>query len=88
MPMPASPITPLLTSSSLQGFAKVTKMLDLKVNVGIGTDGPASNNDLDMIEEIRLASMVAKCESGDPTCPSCPPNPGDGNQHGCQGRPY
>jgi 5-methylthioadenosine/S-adenosylhomocysteine deaminase len=49
------------------GFAKVTKMLDLKVNVGIGTDGPASNNDLDMIEEIRLASMVAKCESGDPT---------------------
>ena len=49
------------------GFAKVKKMLDVKVNVGIGTDGPASNNDLDMIEEIRLASMVAKCESGDPT---------------------
>ena len=49
------------------GFAKVKKMLDHKVNVGIGTDGPASNNDLDMIEEIRLASMVAKCESGDPT---------------------
>jgi 5-methylthioadenosine/S-adenosylhomocysteine deaminase len=49
------------------GFAKVKKMLEHKVNVGIGTDGPASNNDLDMIEEIRLASMVAKCESGDPT---------------------
>ena len=42
-------------------------MLEHRVNVGIGTDGPASNNDLDMIEEIRLASMVAKCESGDPT---------------------
>lgn len=49
------------------GFANVTKMLELGVNVGIGTDGPASNNDLDMVEEIRLASMVAKCASGDPT---------------------
>lgn len=49
------------------GFANVTRMLELGVNVGIGTDGPASNNDLDMVEEIRLASMVAKCASGDPT---------------------
>lgn len=49
------------------GFANVTRWLELNVNVGIGTDGPASNNDLDMIEEIRLASMVAKCVSGDPT---------------------
>jgi 5-methylthioadenosine/S-adenosylhomocysteine deaminase len=49
------------------GFANVTRMLELDINVGIGTDGPASNNDLDMIEEIRLASMVAKCASGDPT---------------------
>jgi 5-methylthioadenosine/S-adenosylhomocysteine deaminase len=49
------------------GFANVTRMLELNINVGIGTDGPASNNDLDMIEEIRLASMVAKCASGDPT---------------------
>ncbi len=49
------------------GFANVTKMLELNVNVGIGTDGPASNNDLDMLEEIRLASMVAKAASGDPT---------------------
>jgi 5-methylthioadenosine/S-adenosylhomocysteine deaminase len=49
------------------GFANVKRMLELKVNVGIGTDGPASNNDLDMLEEIRLASMVAKAVSGDPT---------------------
>ena len=49
------------------GFADVTRMLELKVNVGIGTDGPASNNDLDMVEEIRLASMIAKAASGDPT---------------------
>ena len=49
------------------GFANVTRMLELNVNVGIGTDGPASNNDLDMVEEIRLASMIAKAASGDPT---------------------
>ncbi len=49
------------------GFANVTRMLELNANVGIGTDGPASNNDLDMIEEVRLASMVAKAVSNDPT---------------------
>ncbi|HRQ33453.1 MAG TPA: amidohydrolase, partial [Anaerolineales bacterium] len=35
------------------GFAPVTKMLEVGLNVGIGTDGPASNNDLDMFEEVR-----------------------------------
>jgi 5-methylthioadenosine/S-adenosylhomocysteine deaminase len=49
------------------GFAPVSKMIELGLNVGIGTDGPASNNDLDMFEEIRLASFVAKGSSGDPT---------------------
>jgi 5-methylthioadenosine/S-adenosylhomocysteine deaminase len=42
-------------------------MLDLGLNVGIGTDGPASNNDLDMFEEIRLTTFLAKGISGDPT---------------------
>ncbi len=37
------------------------------MNVGIGTDGPASNNDLDMFEEMRLTSFLAKLKSGDPT---------------------
>jgi len=49
------------------GIAPVKKMLDLGLNVGIGTDGPASNNDLDMFEEMRLASFLAKGSSGDPT---------------------
>src|SRR5215471_17153852 len=49
------------------GIAPVAKMLALGVDVGIGTDGPASNNDLDMFEELRLAALLAKGVSGDPT---------------------
>jgi 5-methylthioadenosine/S-adenosylhomocysteine deaminase len=49
------------------GFAPVKRMLELGLNVGIGTDGPASNNDLDMFEEVRLAAFVAKAVSNDPT---------------------
>jgi 5-methylthioadenosine/S-adenosylhomocysteine deaminase len=49
------------------GVAPVARMLALGVNVGIGTDGAASNNDLDMFEEMRLAAVLAKGVSGDPT---------------------
>ena len=49
------------------GAAPVSKMLELGLSVGIGTDGPASNNDLDMFEEIRLAALLAKGITGDPT---------------------
>jgi 5-methylthioadenosine/S-adenosylhomocysteine deaminase len=49
------------------GFAPVTQMLEAGLNVGVGTDGPSSNNDLDMFEEIRLASFVAKAVTHDPT---------------------
>jgi 5-methylthioadenosine/S-adenosylhomocysteine deaminase len=49
------------------GVAPVTRMLELGLDVGIGTDGPASNNDLDMFEETRLAALLAKGMGGDPT---------------------
>ena len=49
------------------GVAPVARMLELGVNVGIGTDGAASNNDLDMFEETRLAALLAKGTTGDPT---------------------
>ncbi len=49
------------------GFAPVMKMLETGLAVGIGTDGPASNNDLDMFEETRLAAFIAKGHSGMPT---------------------
>jgi 5-methylthioadenosine/S-adenosylhomocysteine deaminase len=48
------------------GIAPVAKMLELGLNVGIGTDGAASNNDLDMFEELRLAALLAKGISGNP----------------------
>jgi 5-methylthioadenosine/S-adenosylhomocysteine deaminase len=49
------------------GFAPVAKMLDLGIPVAVGTDGPASNNDLDMFEEVRLAALLAKGVSDNPT---------------------
>jgi 5-methylthioadenosine/S-adenosylhomocysteine deaminase len=49
------------------GTAPVQKMIDLGLHVGIGTDGPASNNDLDMFEETRLAAFLQKGVFGDPT---------------------
>jgi len=49
------------------GVAPVAKMLELGIAVGIGTDGAASNNDLDMFEETRLAALLAKGVGGDPT---------------------
>ena len=49
------------------GIAPIAEMIDIGLNVGIGTDGPASNNDLDMFEETRLAAILAKGATGDPT---------------------
>ncbi len=49
------------------GIAPVASMLDHGIQVGIGTDGVSSNNDLDMFEELRLAALLAKGSSGDPT---------------------
>jgi 5-methylthioadenosine/S-adenosylhomocysteine deaminase len=49
------------------GVAPVAKMMELGLAVGIGTDGPASNNDFDMFEEMRLAALLAKGIGKDPT---------------------
>ncbi len=49
------------------GIAPVAEMLEVGLNVGVGTDGPASNNDLDMFEEMRLAALLAKTQNNDPT---------------------
>ena len=49
------------------GISPVTAMLQAGVRVGLGTDGAASNNDLDMWEEMRLAAFLQKVDRMDPT---------------------
>ena len=51
------------------GFCPVAKLQAAGVNVAIGTDGAASNNDLDMLGELRTAALLAKAVAGDPTAP-------------------
>ena len=48
------------------GVAPVTRMLERGLTVGFGTDGPSSNNNLDMWEEMRTASLLQKVSTGDP----------------------
>ncbi|MFM9969017.1 MAG: TRZ/ATZ family hydrolase [Burkholderiales bacterium] len=46
------------------GIAPVDKILTAGINLGLGTDGAASNNRLDMFQEMRLAALLAKGSSG------------------------
>jgi 5-methylthioadenosine/S-adenosylhomocysteine deaminase len=48
------------------GLEPPSRLLD-RVNVGLGTDGAASNNRLDLFTEMRLAALLAKGATGDPT---------------------
>ncbi|WP_296824779.1 amidohydrolase [uncultured Megasphaera sp.] len=48
------------------GFAPIHKMLDKGIVVGLGTDGASSNNNLDIMEEMRLAVLVHKANTLDP----------------------
>ncbi|AHE98392.1 TRZ/ATZ family hydrolase [Thioalkalivibrio paradoxus] len=52
------------------GFCPVARLLGNGVNVALGTDGVASNNDLDMLGEMRTAALLAKGVSGDATAVS------------------
>ena len=48
------------------GVSPVTKLLAEGVKVAVGTDGACSNNNLDMLEEVRLAALLAKIDTMDP----------------------
>jgi 5-methylthioadenosine/S-adenosylhomocysteine deaminase len=48
------------------GIAPLRALLDRGVRVGLGTDGPASNDDLDLWDELRLAPLLARALAGDP----------------------
>lgn len=47
------------------GFCPTAKLLEAGVNVALGTDGAASNNDLDMLGELRTAALLGKGVAGD-----------------------
>lgn len=47
------------------GFAPIAALLAAGVNVALGTDGAASNNRLDVLQEMRTAALVAKAVAGD-----------------------
>ncbi|MGH8415054.1 MAG: TRZ/ATZ family hydrolase, partial [Gammaproteobacteria bacterium] len=49
------------------GFCPVAKLMAAGVNVALGTDGAASNNDLDMLAEMRCAALLTKGVAGDAT---------------------
>lgn len=49
------------------GFARVPRAMELGVNVALGTDGCASNDNLDLFEEMHIASLIHKGLAKDPT---------------------
>ena len=49
------------------GIAPINQYFKHHINIGLGTDGAASNNRLDLFTEMRLAALLAKGESGDAT---------------------
>ncbi len=54
------------------GIAPITQMLKASINIGLGTDGVASNNRLDLFAEMRLSALLAKGASEDATSLSAP----------------
>ena len=58
---------PTSNTKIASGVAPVTQYLEAGISVGLGTDGAATNNDLDLWEEMRLAAYLQKVSTMDPT---------------------
>ncbi|MPQ98933.1 amidohydrolase family protein [Modestobacter sp. I12A-02628] len=54
------------------GTARLRDMLDAGIRVGMGTDGPASNDNLDLFEDLRLAAQLARLRERDATALTAP----------------
>ncbi len=74
--LPATPVSVVHCPESnlklASGFCPVQQLLSSGVNVALGTDGVASNNDLDMLGEMRTAALLAKGVSGDAAAVGAP----------------
>jgi 5-methylthioadenosine/S-adenosylhomocysteine deaminase len=60
-----SPVSNMKLASG--GTAPIPELLDAGVRVGLGTDGPASNNGLDMFDTMKMTALVHKNSRWDPT---------------------
>lgn len=58
---------PVANMKLAQGVAKVRELTDMGVTVGLGTDGAASNNSLNMFESMKVAALLQKTSCEDPT---------------------
>jgi len=58
---------PIANMKIAVGTAKIKDLMTLGLTVGIGTDGPASNNSLDMFESMKVAALLQKLHYHDPT---------------------
>ena len=58
---------PLSNLKLASGLAPITKMINAGVNVAIGTDSVSSNNSHNLFEEIKMASLLQKYSTNDPT---------------------
>ena len=57
---------PMSNLKLASGVARIPEMLARGINVGLGTDGVASNNNADLFEEVKLTACLHKGVSGDP----------------------
>ena len=58
---------PLSNMKLGSGIANITKLIDKGINIGLGTDGVASNNNLDLFEEAKIAAYLQKVDKKDPS---------------------
>jgi 5-methylthioadenosine/S-adenosylhomocysteine deaminase len=58
---------PVANMKLAQGTAKIPDLQKLGLTVSLGTDGPASNNTLDMLQNMKIAALLQKAHYGDPT---------------------
>ena len=58
---------PVSNMKLASGISPVAKMMDKAINLSLGTDGAASNNNLDMLEEMKIAALQQKVNTYNPT---------------------
>lgn len=61
---------PCSNAKLASGFCDIKRLLDEGINLAIGTDGPASNNSLDMFKEMYLGATIPKVVNNDAACVS------------------